>query len=104
MLPILYHPSESEGFGTLTIAIEHIREIQEGIVRTNKVAQELGRYHNSKAVEYMSRLFSGDPSVAWCLSIAAPIITIVFIVAVVMCCCFPIFRALMLKFVILLLT
>ncbi|CAK6958178.1 SYCY2 protein [Scomber scombrus] len=92
-----YLPSESEGLGNLTIAIRNLRGIQEGIVRTNKDARVTGGYLDQQPWDNISRFFGGHPTIAWILSIFAPIIGIVLIVIVLMGCCFPIFRALILK-------
>ena len=75
----------------------NLREIQEGIVRTNKDARATGGYLNQKPWDNIFRLFGGHPTTAWILSIFAPIIGIILIVTVLMGCCFPIFRALIMK-------
>ncbi|CAK6954951.1 SYCY2 protein [Scomber scombrus] len=92
-----YLPSESEGLGNLTIAIRNLRGIQEGIVRTNKDARVIGGYLDQQPWDNIFRFFGGHPTIAWILSIFAPIIGIILIVIVLMGCCFPIFRALILK-------
>lgn len=92
-----YLPSESEGLGNLTIAIRNIKEVQESISRTNVEVRESGGYRNMPILDSVARLFQANPMMAWILSVAGPILIIILIVVIVLGCCFPILRALILK-------
>lgn len=92
-----YLPSDSEGSGNLSIAIKNLRDIQESIVAVNRNARMEMGYRGNKIWENIAGYFGGNSVLAWLVGLCAPIIGIVLIVAIIMGCCFPIFRALIMK-------
>ena len=92
-----YLPSESEGSGNLSIAIKNLRDIQESIVSVNRNARVAMGFGENKLWENIIRYFGGNSALTWLVGLCAPIIGIVVIVAIIMGCCFPIFRALIMK-------
>ena len=50
-------PSEFEGLGNLSKAIDNIRNIQKNTIRTNRDARVLGGYYKNQSLDVVANMF-----------------------------------------------